>query len=108
MIWKTNRCLSLPTEFRDILAQKFSQERFNAKIAYLAVIFNSLNSLNLSMQSAGFTVGLIDHAAKVAAYYKKLVLWKTRMVRDEYRMIPELKHYIGGKKIEIKQTVIEP
>ena len=46
------------------LAKKLSQH-FNAKIAYLANIFDSLNCLNLSIQGAGFTV--IDHAAKVAA-----------------------------------------
>ena len=34
------------------------------------------------MQDAGFTV--IDHAAKVAAYYKKLILWKSYVTWDEY------------------------
>ena len=53
-----------------VLAEKFSQEEFIAKIAYLADIFDSLNSLNLSMQGVGFTV--IEKAAKVAAYHKKL------------------------------------
>ena len=52
------------------LAEKFSQEDINAKIAYLADIFDSLNCLNSSIQGAGFTV--IDHAAEVAAYYKNL------------------------------------
>ena len=52
------------------LSEKFSQEDFNAKIAYLADIFDSLNCLNLSMQGAGFTV--IDHAAEIAAYYNLL------------------------------------
>ena len=56
------------------LAEKFSEEDFDAKIAYLADIIDSLNCLTLSMQDAGFTD--IDHAAKVAAYYKKLILWK--------------------------------
>ena len=57
------------------LAEKFSQEDSNAKIAYLADIFDSMHCLNLSMQGAHFTV--IDHVAKVAAYYKKLILWKS-------------------------------
>ena len=86
------------------LAEKFSQVDFNAKVAYLADIFESLNSLNLSMQGAGFT--LIDHAAKVAAYYKKLILWKSYVIRDEYDMFTELKHYVRGKEVDIKQTII--
>ena len=36
------------------LAEKFNQEDFNAKIAYLPDIFDSLNCLNLSMQGAWF------------------------------------------------------
>ena len=51
------------------LAEMFSREDFNVKIAYLADIFDFLNCLNLSKQGAGFTV--IDHATKVAAYCKK-------------------------------------
>ena len=54
-----------------VLAEKFRQE-FIAKTAYLADIFDSLNSLDLSMQGAGFTV--IEKVAKIAAYHKKLDL----------------------------------
>ena len=81
-------------------AKKFSQD-FNAKIAYLADIFGCLNS---SMQGAGFTV--VDHTAGVAAYYKKLVFWKSYVVRDEYNMFPKLTKYICGKEVDIKQAII--
>ena len=87
------------------LAEKFSQEDFNAKIACLADIFGFLNCLNLSMQGAGFTV--IVQAAKVAAYFRKLILWKNYVARDEYDMFPELTKYICGKEVGIKQTIIE-
>ena len=69
------------------LAETFSQEDFSAKIAHLTDIFDSLNCLNLFNQDAGFTV--IDHAAKVAVYYKKLILWKSYVARNEYYMFPE-------------------
>ena len=85
------------------LAEKFSQEDSNAKIAYLADIFDSMHCLNLSMQGAHFAV--IDHVAKVAAYYKKLILWKSYLARDEYDMFPELTKYICGKKVDIKQII---
>ena len=57
------------------LAEKFSQEKFMANVTYLADIFDSLNSLNQSMQGPGFTV--IDHNAKINPYYKKLILWRS-------------------------------
>ena len=88
------------------LAEKFRQEDFNGKIVYLANVIDSLNSLNLSMQDAYFTV--IDHAAKVAAYYKKLILWKSCVARDEYDMLPQLKTYICGNKVDTKQIIIRP
>ena len=81
-----------------------SQEEFIPKVAYLADIFDSLNSLNLSMQGAGFTV--IEQTAKVAAYHKKLALWKSYATRGEYDRFPELKHYLCDKEVNIKQTVI--
>ena len=87
------------------MAEKFTQEKFIANIAYLADIFNSLNSLNQSMQGTGFTV--IDHAAKITTYYKKLILWQTYVNRDEFGMFPELKKYIAGKKLKVKDTTIE-
>ena len=52
------------------MSQKFSQESYIANVAYLADIFNSLNSLNQSMQGTGFTD--IDYASKITAYYKNL------------------------------------
>ena len=86
------------------LAEKFSQEDFNAKIAYLADIFDFLNCLNSSVQGAGFTV--IDHAAKVVAYYKKLIRWKSYMARDKYDMFLELRKYTCDKEVDVKQTII--
>ena len=46
------------------LAEKFSQEKF---ISNVTNIYNSLNSLNQSMQGTRLTV--IDHVAKITAYY---------------------------------------
>ena len=79
-------------------------EKFIANIAYLTDIFNTLNSLNESMQGTGFTA--IDHAAKITAYYKKLILWQTYVNRDEFSMFPELEKYIAGKRLNVKDTII--
>ena len=56
------------------------------------------------MKGAGFTI--IEQAAQVAAYHKKLSLWKSYATRGEYYMFPELKHYLCDKEVNIKQTVI--
>ena len=77
------------------LAKKFSLEKF---ISNVTDIYNSLNSPNQSMQGARFTV--IDHAAKITAYYKKkLILWQTYVDPNEFSMFHELEKYIAGKRI---------
>ena len=86
------------------MVEKFTQEKFIANIAYLTDISNSLNSLNQSVQGTGFTV--IDHAAKITTYYKKLILWQTYVNRDEFSMFPELEKYIAGKRLNVKDTII--
>ena len=63
----------------EISPKKLIQEDSNAKTAYLADKFDFLNNLNLSMQGLGFTV--IDYAAKVAAYHRKLNLWKSHSLK---------------------------
>ena len=76
-------------------AEKFSQEKF---VANVSDIYNSINSLYQSMQGTKFTV--IDHAAKITAYYKKkLILWQTYADRDEFSMFSKLEKYIAGKRI---------
>ena len=64
------------------LAERFTQEKFVANIAYMSDIFHSLNCLNESMQGPGFTV--IDHLRKLPLIIKNLVcgrhIHKTRRV----------------------------
>ena len=87
------------------LAERFTQEKFVANIAYMSDIFHSLNCLNESVQGPGFTV--IDHSVKITAYYKKLSLWQTYIKRDAFDMSRDLKKYLIGKEVNIKNTIIE-
>ena len=62
---------------RQALASKsLSKELHDALNCVIKCVnyINSLNSLNQSMQSTAFTV--IDHAAKMTACYKRLILWQ--------------------------------
>ena len=57
------------------------------------------------MQGPEFTV--IDHSAKITACYKKQTLWQTYIKREEFDMFPDLKKYLVGKEVNIKNTIIE-
>ena len=47
------------------------------------------------MQGTWFTV--IDHVAKITAYYKKIILWLTNVDRGESSMFPELEKILPEK-----------
>ena len=70
-----------------------------ANVTYLAGIFDSLNSLDQSMQGPVFTV--IDHNAKITAYYKKLIPWQSYVKRNEYDMFPQL----FEKNVNMKEII---
>ena len=74
-----------------------------ANVTYLADIFDSLNSFSQSMQGPEFTV--IDHNAKITAYYKKLILWQSSVKRNEYDMFPQLKAYLSEKNVNTKEII---
>ena len=57
------------------------------------------------MQGPGFTV--IDQPVEITAYYKKLSLSQTYIKRDEFDMFPDLKKYLVGKEVNIKDTIIK-
>jgi len=59
------------------LADKFSDEKWVLKLAYLCDIFNLLNELNLSLQ--GKMTTLFKLADKVAAFNEKFRLWEQRV-----------------------------
>ena len=86
------------------LQNEFSQEKFMANVTYLADRFDSLNSLNESMQGPGFTV--IDHNAKITACYKKLILWQSYVKRNKDDMFPQLKTYLSEKNVNMKEIII--
>ena len=85
------------------LPEQFSQEKFMASVTYLADIFDSLNSLNQSMQGPVFTV--IDHNSKITAYYKNLILWQSYVKRNEYDIILQLKAYLSEKNVNMKEII---
>ena len=70
------------------LANKFSDEKWLLKLAYLCDIFNLLNELNLSLQGKMTTVFKL--ADKVAAFKDKLELWEQRVSKGVFDMFQTL------------------
>lgn len=57
--------------------EKFEDSIFLSKLAYLCDIFKKLNLLNLSLQ--GNETHILELKDKIAAFQRKLALWKTKM-----------------------------
>jgi len=61
-------------------------EEWCAKLAYLADIFNQLNSLNSSMQ--GRNKSFLTSCDKINGFLKKLCTWKIQVGRGNLEMFP--------------------
>ena len=57
------------------------------------------------MQGPGFTV--IDHSAKINAYYKKLILWQSYEKKNKYDMLPQLKAYLFERNVHVQGIITE-
>ena len=58
------------------------------KLAYLTDIFESLNNLNISMQ--GRSENILSSTDKLAAFEKKIRLWKDRANSGNFSMFPSV------------------
>jgi hypothetical protein len=70
------------------LCEELEIQGFIVSLAYLADIFSHLNDLNISLQGSEVTV--LDANEKIAAFQKKLALWKGRVAKDNYAYFPTL------------------
>ena len=80
------------------LANKFSDEKWVLKLAYLCDIFNLLNELNLSLQGKMTTVFKL--ADKVAAFKDKLKSWEQRVNKRVFDMFQTLAETLKGSEPE--------
>jgi len=81
------------TEYSAELASLIIDETWLCKLAYLADIFSLINKLNLSLQ--GLDSNILRSQDKIAAFKKKLGLWKTR-INTSLDMFPTLSDYINN------------
>ena len=65
------------TEHRSPLAAHLSDPRWVCALAYLAGIFDKLNTLNLSLQ--GSNNNILNISDKIAGFQRKLERWATRV-----------------------------
>ena len=70
------------------MAHFFTDETWFARLAYLADIFNILNSLNLSLQ--GPDTHVLKTHDEVDAFRKKLSIWRGRYAEGIYDLFPLL------------------
>ena len=87
-----------PLEKNSDLANKFSDEKWVLKLAYLCDIFNLLNELNLSLQ--GKMTTLFKFADLVAAFKDKLKLWEQRLNKRVFDIFQTLAETLKDSKPE--------
>ena len=84
------------------LADHLTDPTWVTGLAYLAGIFDKLNSLNLSLQ--GPNTNVLTLSDKVTAFTKKLERWAARVEEGSVEMFPELEDFMDKFDISI-QTI---
>lgn len=105
-----NRVYELRSEIEAFLLQKHRHDfavRFRdpvwiAKLAYLSDIFDQLNQLNLSIQ--GHTGDIFQTSDKIAAFKKKLRVWKDRADRSCFDMFPSFSLLVDENKVDVSHV----
>ena len=65
----------------------FENDRWIAKFAYLADIFEHLNELNIKMQ--GKNENILTCSDKLKGFKEKIVLWKNKLIRGHWKCFSE-------------------
>ncbi|XP_058272819.1 protein FAM200A-like [Hemibagrus wyckioides] len=90
-------------------ADLFNDEIWLARVAYLADVFEHLNTLNVSMRGRGHNI--FEQSDKVAAFKKKIELWTKHVNKDRLDMFPntcnETQQLDIAGKIVLKKTITE-
>ncbi|CAK1592459.1 unnamed protein product [Parnassius mnemosyne] len=67
---------------------EFRKPKVQVVFAYLTDMFDSLNSLNLKLQ--GGDSNIINHRDAITVFTEKLLLWKRKILADNYSCFPKL------------------
>ena len=90
---------------RSPLAEHYVDHCFCAKLAYLADVFDLLNTLNLSIQGRNSSLFLV--ADKIEGFKKKIGLWKRRVNIKQFDMFPLLNETLKSSLAIISATIIQ-
>ena len=91
---------------RHEFATYFNDPSFVERLAYLADIFEKLNTLNLSMQGSKTTI--INLNDSLNAFVEKLQLWKMHVMKDVFAMFDRLSSVTrANESINISAEITE-
>jgi len=84
------------TEKNHLLADKFNDESWVAKLAFLSDIFERLNELNNEMQGKNRT--MVDIGEKIISFKQKLALWRKKLSQGKIAIFSLLSEFLEDSR----------
>ena len=94
-----HKLLVFLTEYDLQQAANVADNLWLAKLAYLADIFNHLNTLNASLQ--GKDSNMLKTTDKIVAFKKKLSMWKRRMQEKSTDAFQQFTEFLSQNNVEV-------
>lgn len=88
------------SDYGSPLADNLTDLKWVASLAYLASIFDKLNSLNVSLQ--GPNTNILSLSDKITAFKRKLERWAAQVEEGSVEMFPELDDFMDSNDMNIQ------
>ncbi|XP_078537946.1 zinc finger BED domain-containing protein 5-like [Lissotriton helveticus] len=84
-------------------ADKFIDADFLIQMGFLSDLFEKLNVPNKSLQ--GNNTNILQLSAKVSAFKKKVILWKSSVSKGDYKCFPSLDQFLQENGMVLKEEL---
>ena len=90
---------------KQVMSEKFTDNRFLTCLSFLVDIFEYVSSLNLALQGREITV--LHCHEKLTAFEMKLALWNSKLGNKNFSQFPQLNTFLYKNALHVDDDILE-